>query len=182
MAIGSAVASSASEIPLVDQERLRREDPDKFRAWHTILGGSHRSLGPMHFDRRGRPMTMYQWAERFEHDFAYRIVASTYVGPYRVSTVWLGIDHGFGSGGRPLIFETMVFGRRPVVEVGLDGRGYAVHPTAFDDLQLRWATEREALRGHAVVRKMVRRDLQRRSGPPPMSTWVRRRSKRGGDG
>lgn len=27
----------------------------------------------------------------------------------RVSTVWLGIDHSFGMGEKPVIFETMVF-------------------------------------------------------------------------
>ena len=28
----------------------------------------------------------------------------------RVSTVFLGIDHSFGDGGPPLLFETMIFG------------------------------------------------------------------------
>lgn len=37
-----------------------------------------------------------------------------------VSTVWLGLDHGFGSG-RLEIFETMVFGGRYACEATLDG-------------------------------------------------------------
>jgi len=47
------------------------------------------------------------WARAFEDD-AGRRVARTEVGPYTVSTVFLGIDHQFGDG-PPLIFETMVF-------------------------------------------------------------------------
>lgn len=46
------------------------------------------------------------WGQRFELDN--RHVAVTIIGPYRISTVFLGIDHQFG-GGPPLLFETMVF-------------------------------------------------------------------------
>lgn len=35
-------------------------------------------------------------------------VNEEYFGDYWISTVWLGLDHGF-SDGKPLIFETMVF-------------------------------------------------------------------------
>jgi len=45
------------------------------------------------------------WAERFETDK--RIVAQDQVGNKWISTVFLGIDHGFD--GPPLLFETMVF-------------------------------------------------------------------------
>lgn len=39
-------------------------------------------------------------------------VAETNFGRARISTVFLGIDHSFGSGGPPLLFETMIFGGR----------------------------------------------------------------------
>lgn len=52
----------------------------------------------------------------------------------RVSTVWLGIDHSFGDGGPPIIFETMVFGYE-----------------GWDDFQLRYATEDEAKTTHDEV-------------------------------
>lgn len=47
------------------------------------------------------------WARWFET--AEKHVAQTTVGPLRVSTVFLGIDHRFG-GADPMLFETMIFG------------------------------------------------------------------------
>jgi hypothetical protein len=60
-----------------------------------------------------------------------RIVAKEYVGPYHVSTVFLGIDHSFG-GKKPLLFETMIFGGE------------------FDEneYQERYSTYRQAEKGH----------------------------------
>lgn len=49
----------------------------------------------------------YEWAHAFE--LAARTVAVDMVGAVKVSTVFLGMDHAFG-GGKPLLFETMVFG------------------------------------------------------------------------
>lgn len=49
------------------------------------------------------------WAAWFET--ADRRVAEDFIGPYRVSTVFLGLDYGFGAKGPPLIFETMVFSK-----------------------------------------------------------------------
>jgi len=40
---------------------------------------------------------------------ANRVVDSIYIGDVHVSTVFLGLDHSWGSG-RPLLFETMIFG------------------------------------------------------------------------
>ena len=68
------------------------------------------------------------WANDFEKPE--RILKQeTLPNGFRVSTVWLGMDHGFG-GDKPLIFETMVFG---------DG--------ADDDME-RYSTKAEALAGH----------------------------------
>lgn len=46
------------------------------------------------------------WARAMEGD---RRVAETIVDGYRVSTVFLGIDHNFGRGKLPVLWETMVF-------------------------------------------------------------------------
>lgn len=57
-----------------------------------------------------------------------------------VSTVWLGIDHSFGLGGPPLIYETMLFGD---------------HPFAENQEQWRYATRVEAWQHHRVVVRAV---------------------------
>lgn len=57
-------------------------------------------------DKTYRPATLMEWSEQFEN--MDRHVGSDNVLGKRVSTVWLGLDHGF-QGGEPLVFETMVF-------------------------------------------------------------------------
>lgn len=49
---------------------------------------------------------LLEWARWFED--ADRRVFETHVGPYWVSTVFLGLDHSFGHG-PPVLFETMIF-------------------------------------------------------------------------
>lgn len=68
-------------------------------------------------------------------DLDYKRVAYTKVGDTQVSTVWLGTDLNL-YGGKPLIFETMVFDK--------------------DDNYIeeeRYSTEAEALKGHAKLVK-----------------------------
>jgi hypothetical protein len=47
------------------------------------------------------------WAEWFQH--ADRTVVQEYIGPYRISTVFMGLDHNFWDTGPPILFETMIF-------------------------------------------------------------------------
>lgn len=75
-----------------------------------------------------------KWAEWYaSHD---RHVGKDEVGDQGVSTVFLGIDHGFGS--TPQWFETMVFG-------GLN-----------DEYQERYQTYAEALAGHKRIVESVK--------------------------
>ena len=67
------------------------------------------------YDRDGKPMPD-DWYNLDKHGRQYidsyaasKRVASTEVGELHVSTVWLGLDHGFREG-QTLIFETMIFG------------------------------------------------------------------------
>jgi hypothetical protein len=76
-----------------------------------------------------------KWAEWFET--ADRVVMQTDVAEdIRVSTVFLGLDYGFG--GRPLVFETMVFRRGSGCECD------------------RYSTRAEALAGHAAMVERAR--------------------------
>lgn len=59
------------------------------------------------YDKDGSPLKTEEWCQKFE-DLGYRRIAKTHVGPFCISTVWLGLDHAFCVG-KPLIFETMVF-------------------------------------------------------------------------
>ena len=71
-------------------------------------------------------MTWARWFERSN-----RRVDSTEVGQYRVSTVFLGLDHSFG-GPAPLLFETMIFPLESMSE----------------EFCQRYATWEEAVAGH----------------------------------
>lgn len=100
-----------------------------------------------HYNRSGEHISMAHWAELFE-DIDYKIVKRTEFddGDVKVSTVWLGLDHGFGSGhkqaaifDRPIIFETMIF--------GLDHK---------NEPQWRYSTEEEARAHHDHLCEQLR--------------------------
>lgn len=71
----------------------------------------------MGYDKLGKPLS---WPEynalmmSFKTDealMAYKRVKETTIGPYWISTVWIGLDMGFSMDGShtPLVFETMIF-------------------------------------------------------------------------
>ena len=68
-----------------------------------------------------------------------RHVANDSVGEAVISTVFLGIDHNH-SGGRPLLFETMIFGG------------------TYDQYQERYSTRDEAIAGHSKALALIRRE------------------------
>jgi hypothetical protein len=70
-------------------------------------------------------------------EYENRKVALTEVGAYRVSTVFLVIDHGWGSK-VPLLFETMVFGGDTEFEMA------------------RYSTWEQAMQGHEAMVEQVR--------------------------
>lgn len=92
----------------------------------------------LYYDWEGRPISQAQWVPLLGQE---RHVAEAYVaGRYYVSTVWLGLDHSFGTG-PPLIFETMVFGL---------GSGFA-------ELDCRrYSTLEQARAGHAETVAVLR--------------------------
>ena len=96
-----------------------------------------------YYDREGREITMEEWSGLFgTHDYQ-RIVKTEVEFPgtgqeVTVSTVWLGLDHGWGST-RPVIFETMIF-----------GLGEEYEP------QFRYSTEDEAREHHLVCVELLK--------------------------
>lgn len=98
-----------------------------------------------------------KWARWFHT--ADRHVAVSHVNGWRVSTVFIGIDHNFINGGPPELFETMIF---PAVD-----SKYSLSETldlglAHSDLCERYSTWEEAEAGH---RKAVK--LAELMPPPP---------------
>jgi hypothetical protein len=58
-----------------------------------------------------KPVDLMTWARWLETNRSDKIIKQEDVGPFWVSTVFLGLDHRFGDDGPPVLFETMVFGR-----------------------------------------------------------------------
>jgi hypothetical protein len=86
------------------------------------------------YDRKGKPLEGKDFYNLFDNR-EYRTIAVTHgIADYRVSTVWLGIDHKYGGDGPPIIFETMIFGTGNLSE-----------------MQWRYSTEEQALQGHLEV-------------------------------
>lgn len=104
------------------------------------------------YDRQGKPITYRQWG-KMHSDQVYKRVAETTIGDWWVSTVWLGMDHGFGfiegDDRRPIIFETMPFYRNEPSDA---------HPALRDMDQEMWRyhTEAEAIAGHDQVCAHIR--------------------------
>lgn len=107
-------------------------------------------LGAMYFDRQGQPIGLYDWVRLFE-DPKYKRIALTQLPDGRVvSTVWMGLDHGFYT---REIFESMCFGVPETVEIFGEMREMPLE----QDCE-RYATEYDAFWGH---RAMVERHTLR---------------------
>lgn len=76
---------------------------------------------------------MTEWGEMFKGKD--RLVAKDTIGDADISTVFLGLNHGYG--GKKLWFETMIFGGE------------------HDEFQERYATWEEAEAGHKRAVEMV---------------------------
>ncbi len=59
-------------------------------------------------DREPVKCTLLEWGAWFETDE--RRIDQTDIGDVHISTVFLGIDHNYNLTGRPVLFETMIFG------------------------------------------------------------------------
>ena len=99
------------------------------------------------------------WARWFEE--ADRHVGQELVGPYWISTIFLGLDHDFlpahvTGNGPPLIFETMVFDHSREESSPWFSRTH--HPSF--NFQLRYRSWDEAKAGHDYAVKIAGRMLR----------------------
>jgi hypothetical protein len=96
---------------------------------------------PDYYDRSGNNISEEEWQRRYENSL-YRLVDSTEVGDYLVSTVWLGLNHNWNPDGPPLVYETMVFG-------------------GSTEPQYRWTTEEEAKKNHRSIVAQLKEHLRK---------------------
>ena len=105
-------------------------------------------FGPRYYAVNGRPMAQMEWMRTFNN---YRHIGEDYLrirgDTYRVSTVWLGLDHNWNPKGPPLIFETMVFTEDALI---------------FEDLMLRYSTLAQAQHGHRLMVRGLKRIVRSR--------------------
>jgi hypothetical protein len=113
-------------------------------------------------DDDGEPMPVADvaaWAQ-WSGELANRLVAQTTVGEYRVSTVFLGLVHGFDRQGKPVLWETMVFGPPEDADplyMAMTGLK-KVYPGLH---QKRASCRADALRAHAEGEALAREALER---------------------
>jgi hypothetical protein len=84
---------------------------------------------------------LHAWGEMM-NDQARRTVATDEINNIYISTVFLGVDHGYGGGGPPILFETMAF-----VHEGGDAR--------YDQICWRYPTWDEAEEGHKQMVALI---------------------------
>ena len=98
----------------------------------------------LYYDWDSEPIL--QWEYSFKWEFLNTHVAETAINDWRVSTVWLGINHTFYASQVPTIFETMIF---------KNDRKLADNEE-FDLYQERYFTYEQAVAGHQVACEFVR--------------------------
>ena len=121
----------------------------------------------LHWDKDGTPLETLEWAHKFE-DYDYRFVGHDWVGPYRISTLWMGtpptgwwfVPEEFQADGvTPPVFETAVFRGRE------------------EQLRIPHFTEAEALERHLQVIGLLRVEVRRRPPKLPVNGHEYRRRK-----
>lgn len=107
------------------------------------------------WDKQGNPLTPAE-ADRLLGNFDYKVVAQTEVGPYFVSTVWLGVDHNWWGRGPKILFETAVF----LAEAFYADRSDPDRAPMLEFDMRRYATEEEAQQGHDETVTLIRATTQ----------------------
>lgn len=131
-------------------ESVERVGEEQSRIWlqyrdHYVLDDD---LNPV-------PAPFVEWAVTFEYQPTERQIRVDNIGRWLVSTVFLGLDHGFNfhdaPNYRPILFETMTFYQR--VET-------PAHDQWIDRRCWRYCTTQEAIAGHDHAVEIVKRHLK----------------------
>ena len=96
-------------------------------------------------------LELLEWAEKFEDESYKRVALDITNEGIRVSTVWLGLDHGWDTERedyKPLIFESMAFNDQDTHTVQFAPH-LPRHEFPADLDQERYSTLEEAVEGHS---------------------------------
>lgn len=111
----------------------RRADNAERRRLRHRLPPQLRGGGSDYYDRAGHPIDVARWVV-WNGQWRQRQILSTTVGAARVSTIWLGLDHGMGFAERE-VFESaviepgrgiMIRDRYPTIEAARAGHAEIV--------------------------------------------------------
>lgn len=94
----------------------------------------------MYYDKQGRQIDLMDWVRKFQSP-SYRWICSDRLPGCLVSTIWLGLDHGWRGDERPVIFETCVL---------------SDYDEDLNSAQMRYHNEIEARIGHCEILSAVR--------------------------
>jgi hypothetical protein len=134
---------TANQNELLTELKRQKEEYDEFDKTTNLRKNSLLMAGDyphsMYYDMQGKPMSTWD----FLNDFNERHIALDVINGYRISTVWMGIDHNFFRKGLPVIFETMIF-----KEDGAEGDDLAGY-------QDRYCLKELALEGHRKACDLV---------------------------
>jgi len=115
------------------------------------------SMGHYILDENRQPVEvdMMTWAQWFSQND--RLVAEDFTGFYRLSSVFLGIDHQWGKG-PPMLFETMVFLRESEIKK-IFGRYRPVNEEAFElgDTQWRYSSWDDCATAHQTILRRLQK-------------------------
>ena len=101
----------------------------------------------MFYGMNGEPLTIIQFSKLYENKKRVLKQERVLGGKVFLSTVLLGIDHGFGLSKKPIIFETMAFCE---YSFGRNDFGFSHHEV----FQTRYTTKEDAMLGHRLVKKL----------------------------
>jgi hypothetical protein len=104
---------------------------------------------PRYCDWDSRPILHWEYA--FKSQYFPKHVAEEIIEGYRVSTVWLGLNHASFSAKKPIIFETMIFPEEDA----------AIPLDEIESFQERYSTLAEAERGHKAACRYVKKLLHK---------------------